>query len=410
MILAKYDSYKDSGVEWLGEIPGDWEIKRIKDVSNLKSGDTITSEQFVKEGYPVYGGNGFRGFFKNYNLNGYYILIGRQGALCGNINYAKDKIWASEHAVVVYHSEDIDTFWYGELLRIMNLNQYSLSAAQPGLSVEKISQLKMPFPPYKLQIKISNFIDKKTTQLDVKINILKQKKTSYEELKKTLINETVCRGINKNVELKDSGIEWIGKIPKYWKLLRVKDIYTESKSLSSTGKEDLLSVSEYTGVTKRKKDNETGENSTRADTLVGYKLCKKGDLIINIMLAWKKGLGVSPCGGIVSPAYGVYLPILSINTKYFHYLFRTDMYIAEFKRNSTGIINSRLRLYSDSFFSIHAIVPPKEEQIKIANYLDEKTSKIDKIIEKINDQISTLTEFRKTLINDVVTGKIKVAK
>ena len=228
-------------------------------------------------------------------------------------------------------------------------------------------------------------------------------------MKKTLINETVCRGLNKDVGLKDTEIEWIEKIPKHWRIDRNKNLFYESKKVSKTGKEDLLSVSEYTGVTIKGKDEETGENNSRADSLEEYKICSKGDLVINIMLAWKTGLGVSPFFGIVSPAYGVYSPKSKISPEYYHYLFRTDMYTAEFRRSSTGIISSRLRLYSDKFFAIHSILPPKPEQIQIAKYLDEKTSKIDKIISKIDEQVNTLTEFRKTLINDVVTGKVRVS-
>ena len=142
-----YEKYKETGVQWLGKIPAHWQVKRIKDLSELQSGDAVTNQQFTDEGYPVYGGNGLRGFFPHYNHQGEYILIGRQGALCGNINYASGKFWASEHAVVVHKVKEVDTFWYGELLRTMNLNQYSLAAAQPGLSVDKIKRLELPTPP-----------------------------------------------------------------------------------------------------------------------------------------------------------------------------------------------------------------------------------------------------------------------
>jgi len=130
---------KDSGVEWLGKLPVHWQIKRIKDIVDLKSGDAITSDSITPIGnYPVFGGNGLRGYTISYTHNGYYVLIGRQGALCGNINYAEGKFWASEHAVVAITLKQHDTFWLGELLRVMNLNQYSNAAAQPGLAVERI--------------------------------------------------------------------------------------------------------------------------------------------------------------------------------------------------------------------------------------------------------------------------------
>lgn len=196
MTLGKYEKYKESEISWLGSIPDQWIIKRIKDLCVLQSGDTITANEFIdEEGYPVYGGNGFRGYTSKYNHNGEYILIGRQGALCGNINYATGKFFASEHAVVVYKFKGINTFWLGELLRILNLNQYSLSAAQSGLSVDKIKRVELPFvPSHKEQTTISNYLRKETQAIDKKIALLENKIIKYFELKKALIRETVYRG------------------------------------------------------------------------------------------------------------------------------------------------------------------------------------------------------------------------
>ncbi|MCF6364155.1 MAG: restriction endonuclease subunit S [Gammaproteobacteria bacterium] len=124
MTYPTYSEYENSGVEWLGEIPKHWEVKRISYVALLKSGDSIVSEQIKESGdYPVYGGNGLRGFFESYNHEGSYALIGRQGALCGNINYTHGKFWASEHAIVVHPSPFVNFRWFGETLKAMNLNQ-----------------------------------------------------------------------------------------------------------------------------------------------------------------------------------------------------------------------------------------------------------------------------------------------
>ena len=156
--LQKYDKYKTSGLDWLGDIPDEWEVKRVKDCSNLLSGETITANEFLDQGdYPVYGGNGLRGFVNKYTNNGNYILIGRQGALCGNINYVTGKFFASEHAVVVYPKPNIVISWYRKLLEVMNLNQYSVASAQPGLSVERIKNLVLPLPPLQTQITIANY-------------------------------------------------------------------------------------------------------------------------------------------------------------------------------------------------------------------------------------------------------------
>lgn len=201
---------------------------------------------------------------------------------------------------------------------------------------------------------------------------------------------------------KPSGIDWLGDIPTHWEMKRCKDIFTESSELSKYGTEDLLSVSEYYGVAPRKEKIEEDEHLTRADSLEGYRICKKKDLVINIMLAWKTGLGVSQYDGIVSPAYAVYHPI-GIDSNYYHYLLRTSIYTSEFKRNSRGIIDSRLRLYTDKFYSIHIPVPPLDEQTAIAKYLDEKTSNIDRRIELLKQKIDKYKELRRSLISQVVT-------
>ena len=157
---------KPSGVEWLGEVPEHWEIKRIKHLVRLSSGDSITALDINDSGpYTVYGGNGVRGFTSAYTHDGQFVLIGRQGALCGNINYAKGQFWASEHAVVAVPLKVYNLLWFGELLRIMNLNQYSIAAAQPGLAVERIQNLRIPVPPVAEQISIANHIENETAAL-----------------------------------------------------------------------------------------------------------------------------------------------------------------------------------------------------------------------------------------------------
>lgn len=196
---------------------------------------------------------------------------------------------------------------------------------------------------------------------------------------------------------------WLQHIPKHWEVKRMKDIFLESDEITETGKEDLLSVSEYYGVARRKdKMTEDEVYETRADSLIGYKVCHRGDLVSNIMLTWKRALGISNYDGIVSPAYAVYKG-LGINSGYYHYLLRSDMYIAEFKRQSKGIIESRLRLYTDRFYNIPAIHPPLSEQEKIARYLDTKVGEIDQKVSLIEKKIERYQLLKKSIINKVVT-------
>lgn len=183
---------KPSGIDWIGEVPEGWKTKRIKDVCNLQSGYNITSEQIFPSGeFPVYGGNGLRGYYNQYTHDGFHAIIGRQGALCGNINYTNGKFWASEHAVVVTVFESIDMFWLGEVMREMNLNQYSQGSAQPGLAVENIRKLKIPFPSRNEQREISSYIISLNEKVSSEKNIIEQQIEKLKQYRKSLIHECV---------------------------------------------------------------------------------------------------------------------------------------------------------------------------------------------------------------------------
>lgn len=200
---------------------------------------------------------------------------------------------------------------------------------------------------------------------------------------------------------KDSGVEWIDQIPSDWAVLKNKYFTKAAKEPSQTGEEDLLSVSEYSGVVPRKTIRIGEDHITRSDSLVGYLVVKKGQLVSNIMLMWKRGLGVSDFNGIVSPAYSVF-DFTQGNPKYFHYLFRTDMYISEFRRNSTGVVESRLRLYDDSFGAIKSHFPPINTQNEIVDFLDIQITLIDSLIGNIQRKIELLKEQKLKLIEDVI--------
>ena len=286
----------------------------------------------------------------------------------------------------------------------INATMVKGSTNQTELQRNYLLAYELDMPPLSKQQRIVDYLDEKLGNIDARIAVLEKQQDAYARLKKSIIYHTVTRGLNSNVSLKDSGVDWIGMIPEHWELRRFKSIFTECKSITQTGEENLLSVSEYYGVARRIDKMEDGEYESRANSLIGYKVCKKNDLVINIMLAWKRGLGFSNFDGIVSPAYAVYRG-KNIVPHYFHYLMRTDMYVTEYKRNSKGIIDSRLRMYTDRFNNIMSIFPPIPEQQTIADYLDEKCSKIDAAIENIGRQINALKRLKRALINEVITGQ-----
>ncbi|MFA5453349.1 MAG: restriction endonuclease subunit S [Candidatus Methanomethylophilaceae archaeon] len=183
---------KDSDVEWIGAIPEEWEVCKIKYLARMQSGDTISSEIINDDGeYPVYGGNGLRGYTSSFTHSGSYILIGRQGALCGNVHVVNGNFWPSEHAIVVYELGKSNQKWLAYILFSMNLNQYSTSAAQPGLAKEKIRDLFVCLPPFSEQQEIASFLDAKCSGIDATIQkreLAIEKLTQY---KQSLIYECV---------------------------------------------------------------------------------------------------------------------------------------------------------------------------------------------------------------------------
>ena len=183
---------KPSGIPWLGDIPESWTVQRLKQLARLRSGENITAFEIEDFGqFPVFGGNGLRGYTSRYTHDGNFVLIGRQGALCGNINYASGRFFASEHAVVVSPRSQYMVLWLGELLRVMNLNQYSIAAAQPGLSVERIERLQLPIPPLGDQEQIVRMLDVQTAELRAAIVRIEREITLLDEFRRTLIADAV---------------------------------------------------------------------------------------------------------------------------------------------------------------------------------------------------------------------------
>ena len=215
--------------------------------------------------------------------------------------------------------------------------------------------------------------------------------------------QTTKKTFPKYPAYKDSGVEWLGEIPENWELRRFKYLFKEINERSNDGSEDLLSVSQYTGVTKKSDKVEDGDLLTTASTLEGYKKVNQDDLVINIMLAWNGSLGFSPYDGITSPAYSIYRLNNGNSERFFHYLVRSQLYKSEFKRNSSGVIESRLRLYTDDFFAIWSLLPPLPEQTAIAAFLDDKTTKIDRAIAQKEKMIALLKERKQIIIQNAVT-------
>lgn len=413
--LERYDEYKESDIGWLTDVPNHWSIKRIKDLSSLQSGESIVAEQIEDEGpYPVYGGNGLRGYYSRYTNNGNHILIGRQGALCGNINYACGRFWASEHAVVVYTNKGVVITWYGEMLKVMNLNQYSLSAAQPGLAIDRIKRLLLPVPSFEEQKIISNYLDTKITRINCIIDLLTQKAAKYGELKQSLINETVTRGLDKTVAMKESGIEWIWEVPEHWVVKRFCDIFLLGNKIVSTAQMEGRDVFHYSIPLVQQTGTGQLEDGSNIDS--NKALITGNEILFSKLNPRKETIcitsEVNP--DILTVASGEFLVLKPLRDKIFlkfgFYLFSSNFNKQKICSTVKSVTKSHQRANPADIFKMPQCIPPYEEQKAIADYLDTNTAHIDRIIETINNQIEKLKELRKTLINDVVTGKIKVCK
>jgi type I restriction enzyme S subunit len=202
---------------------------------------------------------------------------------------------------------------------------------------------------------------------------------------------------------KDSGVPWLGKVPAHWDVRRLKYVLRERDTRSLDGAEQLLRVSQYTGVTQRKRADGGDEPDTRAESLVGYKRVEPNELVVNIMLAWNGSMGVSPFSGIASPAYCVYRFVASAQPWYFHHLLRSPAYKARIKAVSTGVVESRLRLYTDDLYRLEAFRPPLSEQASIIRFLGHADRRIWRYIRAKQKLIKLLNEQKQAIIHRAIT-------
>lgn len=380
---------KDTEICWCKNIPSDWSLMRVKDLARLQSGDTFTADDLVEEGlYPVYGGNGLRGYADRYTNDGDHVLIGRQGALCGNINYGAGKFFATEHAIVVYSKKGINVRWLGETLRTANLNRLSMTAAQPGLSVSVINNQFIPCPPEEEQRRIAEYLDSHVSSIDKRVSLLTTKRDHYLRLKTAIINRAVTQGLNPEVKMKDSGVEWIGMIPEHWEIRLFKNVMK------------IRNGRDYKHI-------EADEEDELSYPVIGsggpFAYAKQAMYSGEVLFLGRKGTIDRPLywnGAFWTVDTMFYaIPTKKTCCRYMYYL-------------SLGFpfwkIGTQTALPSMTQTALNNIVlcqPPLSEQQAIATYLDEKCTKIDAIVENLNQQIEKHKLLKRALINEVITGQ-----
>ncbi len=412
--LKPYSAYENSGVGWLGEVPTHWEVRRLKTLCCMESGNGITARSIEPTGeYPVYGGNGLRGFTSNYTHDGNFVLIGRQGALCGNVHFTRGKFWASEHAVIATPHSSHSPEWLGAILGVMNLNQYSIAAAQPGLSVERVLNLRSPVPPLPEQTAIVRFLDHADRRIQRYIRAKQKLIALLKEQKQAIIHQAVtgqidvCTG-QPYPAYKSSDVEWLEDVPAHWERRRLKALLRSIDRRSTTGTETLLSLRRDHGVVVYA---EHFARPPQGRTLVGFKLVTEGQLVVNRMQANNGLVFCSGINGLVSPDYSVFEMREPLEMQYVSDLLRTSGYRAHFRREATGLGTGTagfLRLYDEKLLETIVFLPPVEEQILILESLAERMARIKRLIETEQRELQLIGEYRARLIADVVTGKLDV--
>ena len=416
--FRRYPEYKESGVAWIGKIPAHWKVKKIKQVAAFISDKSTPETNAIKispENVESKTGK-VLDFYSTYDSSGVKFQVG--DVLFNKIRVYLSKVVFAEYdgyslgeMIIIRPSlRDVGKYLFYLMLSsrfIEYCHSISRGAKMPRTDVYDILNAQIPITSYQEQAKIATFLDRKTEQIDEFIRIKEHQIELLQEQRTALINQAVTKGLDPNVEMKPSGVEWIGEIPKHWEVSRNKRIFNERDDRSATGEEELLTVSHITGVSPRAKKKNVG--MFLAETLEGYKHCSVGNLVINTMWAWMGALGISTFDGIVSPSYNVYqLNSSEYLPRYYDYLYRTPNHVKEIIRWSKGIWSSRWRLYPDAFFSMSAIVPPFGEQKQIVDFLEHKNKQIDELIATELRKIELLQEYRQSLISEAVTGKIDV--
>jgi len=419
--MKRYNAYKDSGVKWIGEIPSHWKTTKLKHIivklyrekrpnsellvcSNkgkvIKKGDSKIG--LVADNDDIYQGV-CKGDLLIHGMDTWHgaIAISNFDGMCTPVVHVCDSKQNKTYIAL-----------YLQFMAISKVFKLISNGVRQNTSDfrswDKVGAIPIMVPPLHEQQAIVDYLKDKTLKIEQYVSARERERELLDSLKQSEIANVVTRGLNPNVKMKDSGIPWIGEIPEHWEVKKMRSIFRLAHEKTEEERTDLLSLSQYTGIRYKSQCDKTG--MFEAESTVGYNIVHKGQFVMNIMLAWNGSYAVSDLDGIISPSYCIFDFKEDCDKRYFNYLLRTEMYQGEFKANSKGLIDSRLRLYPDYFFPIGVIVPPIEEQNAISDYIDSKLQKIDQYMSDLQREIDYLKEFKQRLISDAVTGQLCVTK
>ena len=431
-----YPAYKPSGVPWLGEVPEHWEVRRLRTVTDMRVSNVdkhtkqdeipvrlcnyvdVYKNDRITQSMPFMKATARKDEIERFRLQRDDVLITKDSEAWDDIGVPALVVDSSEDLLSGYHlalfrpsMEVLGAYLARALQSKAIAYQFHVRAngvTRYGLTHTGIQSVQITLPPLAEQRGIVRYLDHVDGRIRRYVDAKEKLVGLLEEERQAVVNRAVTRGLDPNVRLKPSGVEWLGDVPEYWEVRRAKFLYREADERSATGAEELMSVSHITGVTPRKKT----VTMFLAESNTGYKLCRKGDIAINTMWAYMAALGVARQNGLVSPSYGVYRPLNTerLNPDYMDSLLRIEAYRTNYIVRSTGITSSRLRLYAQSFLDISLLCPPRAEQDRIVEHLERVTAATNAAITRARRQIELLQEYRTRLIADVVTGKLDVRR
>ena len=409
---------KNSGIEWVGEIPADWNIKRIAafyclrnekvsdrdypPLSVTKKGilpqldtaaksDDGDNRKLVRKGdFAINSRSDRRGSCGISDYDGSVSLI--------NIVLKPRGEASNKYYNWLFHTEQFaDEFykWGNGIVDDLWTTKW-----------QNMKKIIIPVPPLSAQKAIAEFLDKKCGEVDALIADIQQEIETLEQYKRSVITEAVAKGLDPSVPMKDSGAGWMPTVPAHWLVEKIK-YHLHLKTQKNMSDRQVLSLYRDYGIVP--KDSRDDNHNVTSEDTSSYRYVRVGDFVVNKMKAWQGSVAVSQYEGIVSPAYFVYEFIdESFDKKYFHYLLRNKSYTTEFMRLSGGIRVGQWDLPAEAFENTLVLIPPIEEQQQIADYLDKKCKEIEGVIADKQSQIETLESYKKSLIYEYVTGKKEV--
>lgn len=397
---------KESGIDWIGQIPEEWEVTKLKYALLINNGKDYKDIEVEEGGYPVIGSGGVFARSRNYMYDGDVVLLGRKGTIDKPLFYS-GKFWTVDTMFysTALNGNNIKFMYYSSLL--IPFSYYSTATALPSMTQSNLNNHMLCLPSISEQQKIADFLDKKIAQLDKVKALLEEQIQKLKDYRASLIYETVTKGLDKTVPMKDLGIDWIGQVPQGWGVDFVNHIFEEHKQKNKGNKEkNLLSLS-YGRIIRKSIDTSFGLLPESFDT---YNIIQRGDIVLRLtdLQNDKRSLrvGLARENGIITSAYlTLRLKNICCSDSYMYYLLHTYDICKVFYNFGGGVRQGGT--WSD-IYKMELLIPPKNEQQKISDFLDKKTVQIDKLIQIKNEQIKNINKQRQTLIYDYVTGKRRV--